>query len=252
MLLSVASVVLLAVVLGLPVSAGAASAARLGPRVNEGTAFSLNWAGYAVTGSSGAYNSVAGSRIQPSVACGGGTSYAALWAGIDGYNSNTVEQAGTLAQCSSGHASYSAWYEFYPAASVTIPTITVHPGDVFSVTVTYSGSGSSFSVTVTDVTTGASFSSTGSVSSAARSSAECIMERPSIGGSITRLADFNVAKYGNGYTSVSGTCDANGHAFGPGATRIVMVSNSGRKTLAQPSALNAAGDSFTVTWKGSG
>jgi len=73
---------------------------------------SLNWAGYAVTGSN--IVNVSGSFIVPSYSGqsssagpksghqgggpGGGstTSYAAFWAGIDGYNSNTVEQAGVL------------------------------------------------------------------------------------------------------------------------------------------------------------
>ena len=99
-----------------------------------------------------------GSWTVPAVKCSGGQSYAAFWVGIDGANSGTVEQTGTLGQCFGGVASYSAWYEFYPAASVTISSITVRPGDVFSASVSYSGA--TFTLTITDQTTGQTFTKT--------------------------------------------------------------------------------------------
>jgi hypothetical protein len=235
---------------------GLSAAARFSPRLDFATTQSLNWAGYAVTGSGGSVTAVAGSWVQPSVKCGGGTTYAAFWAGIDGFNSNTVEQAGTLAECSRGVASYSAWYEFYPAASVTISGLPVKPGDAISVRVVYAGS-STFEVELSDVSAGHSYSTAGTVSNAARSSAECITERPSIAGSITRLANFGTAEYGEGYTGVAGTRDATvggtNQALGAYSTvtSITMVSYSGR-TLAEPSGLTSSESSFTVTWYRSG
>lgn len=211
---------------------------------------SLNWAGYAVTGGAGAYSSVSGSWIAPAVTCGQGSQYAAFWVGIDGFNSNTVEQTGILAQCSSGAAKYSAWYEFYPASPVYAPASdAVVPGDAIHGTVTFASG--TFTATLVDATRGWTYTSPATaVSGAARSSAECIAERPAIGGSLTKLANFGTASFGQDYTSVSGTCDANGAAFGPSATAITMVGRSG-KVLAQTSALSSDGTSFTVTWKGS-
>jgi hypothetical protein len=52
-----------------------------------------------------------------------------VWIGIDGLFSTTVEQTGTSSDCFYGQTSYYAWYEFYPAASVSINTITVNAGD---------------------------------------------------------------------------------------------------------------------------
>ncbi len=54
------------------------------------------------------------------------------WVGIDGFSSATVEQTGTSSDCYYGQAYYYAWYEFYPAASAIITSITVHPGDTMT------------------------------------------------------------------------------------------------------------------------
>jgi hypothetical protein len=83
---------------------------------------------------------VAGSWTVPTVSCPRrGTSYAAFWVGIDGYSSSTVEQTGTLAECSNGVATYSAWYEFYPSPMYTISALTVRPGDVITAQVQFTG-----------------------------------------------------------------------------------------------------------------
>jgi hypothetical protein len=232
----------------------ASPAFQLGPKLSFGNNYSLNWSGYAVTGSSDSVSYVAGSWTVPSISCTRQTAYAAFWAGIDGFNSKTVEQAGILGQCSSGSPVYSAWYEFYPAGSVTINSITVKPGDVVEVTVSYNSSGE-FTVSLTDGSQ-PTFTVSSSVTGAARSSAECITERPSIAGSLTKLADFGTVKFGQDYTTVASTCYAtiNGlsASFGSFSTvqEITMVSQSGR-ILAQPSPLSSDGSSFTVAWKSS-
>jgi hypothetical protein len=62
----------------------------------------------------GTVTSVEGSFIVPHLTCTGQNTYVALWAGLDGYNDSTVEQAGVLGECNHGKAYYYAWYEFYP------------------------------------------------------------------------------------------------------------------------------------------
>ena len=54
---------------------------------------SSNWSGYAVTGTG--FNMVSGSWTVPTVICSGLTTYSSQWVGIDGVNSDTVEQDGT-------------------------------------------------------------------------------------------------------------------------------------------------------------
>lgn len=218
-----------------------------------GAVTSENWSGYAVTGS--AFSSAEGSWTQPSVNCTKTpNAYAAFWVGIDGYNSTTVEQTGTIGYCVGTTAHYYAWYEFYPQASVEITSIPVTPGNKFSASITYIGS-SRFTIKITDEATGKTFSKTGTVSAAKRTSAEWIAEAPSSITGILPLADFGVASFGDDYTGVTGTNDASDSTitgpisdFGTGVEEITMVSSGGTKE-AVPGALTTDGSSFKVTWK---
>ncbi|HET7404602.1 MAG TPA: G1 family glutamic endopeptidase [Candidatus Bathyarchaeia archaeon] len=222
----------------------------------SGTVCSTNWSGFAVTAANGAVSLAKGSWIVPSVTCGSSNTYSSYWVGIDGYSSSTVEQTGTDSDCSSGHGVYYAWYEFYPNPSVQISGFTVHPGDVVTAQVSYSTSTGLFTTTITDGSQ--NFSTSGSVSGAARSSAEWIVERPALCRghrcSLTSLSNFGSVSLGTDYTSVSGTnyatisgTNAPIGSFGSNAVRITMVNSSG-KTLAEPSTLTSDGTSFTETW----
>jgi hypothetical protein len=222
---------------------------------------STNWSGYAVTGPSGSVSFVNGSWIVPKASCTSATTYSSFWVGIDGYSSSTVEQTGTDSDCSSGTAHYYAWYEFYPAASAQISGFAVSPGDIITASVTYNG-GSSFTTSIKDVTKGETFSTSGSVSNAARSSAEWIVERPEVcmglHCKLTSLTNFGTSYLGYDYTSLSGTNYATissalgsiGSFSSSSIHQITMVDNSG-KVLAEPSALSSDGSSFTDTWHAS-
>jgi Peptidase A4 family len=222
----------------------------------SGTVCSTNWSGFAVTGATNSVSDVKGSWIVPSVTCSKRSStYASFWVGIDGYSSNTVEQTGTDSDCSSGHGSYYAWYEFYPAGSVQISGFTVSPGNTVTAEVSYSSSSGQFTVTITDGSQ--HYSTSSSVSGASRSSAEWIIERPELCSffcRLTSLSNFGTVSLGTDYTSVSGTNFAtvsgtNGPigSFGSSVVRITMINSSG-KTLAEPSVLTSDGTSFTETW----
>jgi len=218
---------------------------------------STNWGGYAATGSTGSVSDVKASWIVPSVTCPkSGSTYAALWVGIDGYSSSTVEQTGVLVHCLLGKATYSAWYEFYPAASVTISGFSVKPGNTISAEVGYSTATSLFTTTIQNINTGSSFSKSSAVSSAQRSSAEWIIERPEtclLKCKLTTLSNFGTADYGLDYTSVAST----NYATISGATgaisnfasavAITMVSSTG-STLAQSSILSTDGTSFSMKY----
>ncbi len=216
---------------------------------------STNWSGYAVEGSS--FTKALGSWTVPTVNCSKTpNTYSSFWVGIDGWTSTTVEQTGTDSDCNGSSPSYYAWYEFYPAASVLISSVPVSPGNHISASVTWN-SGSSFTVTITNETTGRSFSKTGSVSGAARSSAEWIAEAPCCTrrGGILPLADFGIVDFGQDYTGVSSTNDATDSsvsgaigAFGSNIFESIMVNGSTGADEAVPSGLSSDGTSFTVTW----
>lgn len=227
-------------------SVGMTSASRFRQFVCPTNSCSTNWGGYAVTGAAGSVSFVGGSWTVPAVSCPKrGTSYVAFWVGIDGYSSSTVEQTGTLAQCSNGVATYSAWYEFYPSSMHTISALPIRSGDVITAQVQFT-SGSTFVTTITDTTTAKTSSTTASVASAQRSSAEWIAEAPSSNSGVLPLANFGTVSFGSSNTAtIGGVTQAIG--LFPTVWQITIASSRGI-VEAQPSSLAADHSSFTVTW----
>jgi hypothetical protein len=199
---------------------------------------STNWSGYATTGST--YTDVKGTWTEPTASCTAGqTAYSSFWVGIDGDTTNSVEQTGTDADCSSGTPTYYAWYEMYPKFPVNLSN-PVSPGDSLTAEVSTNGSGS-FTLTIKDTTKGWTFTTNQRSKKAKLGSAEWIAEAPSGSGGVLPLANFGTVSF----TS----CTANGAAIGgnPNVDEIVMQT-SGGVVKAQPSGLTN-GSSFTVAWK---
>src|SRR5262249_52127531 len=111
---------------------------------------STNWSGYAVTGANGSFTSVSASWTQPTATCSHRNQYATFWVGLDGFNSNSVEQTGTDSDCSGRTPVYYGWYEMFPAFPVNFSN-PVRPGDAMSASVTFSGS-STFTLVLHDAT----------------------------------------------------------------------------------------------------
>ena len=217
---------------------------------------STNWAGYAVTGAAGSVTNAEGSWIEPSLTCSGATTYAAFWVGIDGYSSSTVEQTGTLGECSGGSAIYYSWYEFYPNPMYEITSVSAAPGNTMYAQVSYSSG--TFTTTLTDETTGQSFSTSATVSGAQESSAEWITEAPSSSSGVLPLANFGKAYFGEDYAPVSGVITGSATisgttgdiaSFGSSVQEITQVNSAGTVTLDQPSALSSDGTSFYMTYE---
>jgi len=208
-----------------------------------------NWAGYALTSGSGTVTTVTGAWVEPTVKCPRGTTLAAFWIGIDGYSSSTVEQTGTLAQCSHGTASYYSWWETYPANAVQT-FASVKGGDSFTASVTYNSATSAFTMTIKDVTSGTTWTKTSTNSGATETSAECIAERPagaSNSSGLYALANFGTVSFSSCTATVSGSSGGIG-SFST-VYEITMVSYpSGSRTLATPSSLTN-NSAFSVAWK---
>jgi hypothetical protein len=208
-----------------------------------------NWSGYAATG--GRFSSVSGSWTVPIVTCPADTTtYSSQWIGIDGYESDTVEQDGILAACLSGTPYYRAWYEMYgdeavdegaevPLSSSSYP---VSPGD--GMTASVSLSGSTWTLAIADTTRDWNYSIDIASPSPApeQSSAEWIAERPELGSSLTALSDF-------GSVSFTGASATDGTTSGPiSAFSFQPIEMNGSTLLAAPGALDPAGESFTDNW----
>lgn len=211
-------------------------------RVRHGT--SNNWSGYALSGS-GPYESVSASWTQPAVDCAKTRNgWAAFWVGIDGDTTETVEQTGTEADCSTGRPVYGAWYELFPKGSVPIAE-PVAPGDQFSASVTFAGKAlfgliSKFTLVLSDSTRGWSRTVTAWIRTPKLGSAEAIAEAPSSLLGVLPLSDFGTAGF-SGFSANGSTVTA----VTPGLEPLTMVTALGA-VKAEPSALSAG--SFSATW----
>jgi hypothetical protein len=198
-------------------------------------ATSSNWAGYAAHSTT--YTSVTTTWVEPSASCGSGTTYASFWGGLDGYASASVEQTGTLVECSGGTPYQFAWYEMYPASPVYFNN-TITAGDTMVSTITATSSGA-FTLYLADSSRGWSHTINQSNSSLARSSAEAIAEAPSSSSGVLPLANFGTVTFTS--TRVNG-----GTLAASNPTSITMA--SGSTTKASVSAISSSGTSFSVTW----
>lgn len=206
---------------------------------------STNWSGYAAhLPRKHTFHSVSASWIQPRARCGASTGkeYAAFWVGLDGFNSNSVEQTGTDSDCVGTTPHYYGWYEMFPAAPVNFKT-TVKPRDHMSASVTFTGT-AKYTLVLTDTTRHWTHTIVKRNATFARSSAEVITEAPSSSatGAVLPLADFGTVRFSlvriNGLVLSKET-----------PSRIVMVeNNSAALPLDSTSVLGNAGGAFSNTW----
>lgn len=213
---------------------------------------SNNWSGYADEHTKGnTYTKVSGTWTQPKVKCTSATALAAFWVGIDGSEgSQTVQQDGTLAECTGGKATYYDWWEMYPTNAVQVEH-PVSPGDKLTGSVVFTGK--AYTLTVTDHThKSGSFTTTQKCSGTAclNTSAEWIVERPSGSSGLYALADYGTATF----TKASVTSGKTTGAISkfPDAAITMTAGGTGTggtgPTLASVSKLASTGTSFTDTW----
>lgn len=213
---------------------------RLGTRPMaglRGQKTSTNWSGYAA--GHGTYTNISANWTEPTGRCTSATRYSAFWVGLDGFNSRTVEQTGSEVDCAHGRPRYYSWYEMYPRNSVNFSNF-VAPGDHFHGSVTFHGGGS-YTLVLRDTTEGWSHTIHASLSGAANSSAEAIVEAPccTAAGGILPLANFGTVSFTN--------VKANGsviRSYDP--AKITMADGSNRAKDSVTSL--TAGGSFSATW----
>ncbi len=210
---------------------------------------SFNWSGYADTNSTHqAFTKVSGNWTTPSVTCNAEDQITSDWVGLDGFNSSTVEQLGTISWCFRKTPTYFTWYEMFPAGTVEVGT-TLKPGDKISASVTRTGT--SYALKLTDSThTGNNISVTKTCKLAAclDTSAEWVSERPSFSIGIVPQAHYNAFKITSGSVTANGKTTTIG--AGPGVNAITMIDGTQGYNLNTVSALTG-GNSFSTTWKNS-
>lgn len=211
------------------------------------TISSTSWAGYTVSRTNNPKLQVTyinASWVVPAVNIALGSSYSSTWIGVGGQLDKTLIQVGTEQDVFNGQGSYYAWYELLPAYAVTIKTILVSPGDIMVASLRLVDSNASlWNIQISDLTTGQYFGATVTYNSTG-SSGEWIVERPTVNGNLTTLADFGNVTFTGSYL------DAN-NILGPMKafyfSRIEMT-NSVDVQLTSASSLAAGGAGFTVSY----
>lgn len=192
------------------------AAAQPPPRVGEGPRFhsvtyarvtlashaaaTPSWAGYVVVApSSSRVTGVAGGWTVPRVSCalpGHRSTEAAEWVGVDGYNTTTVQQAGTETACIKGRPTYYAWVEMFAANAknagtqrdLGVDAYPVQPGDSMYATVTAPiGGDGRWQLAITNLTEGWAYRAALRASEkVAEHTAEWIVERPTMPGGASK------------------------------------------------------------------
>jgi hypothetical protein len=211
---------------------------------HSATVDSLNWSGYAVTGSG--ISGVTGTFVVPSAGLVP-PGFAATWAGIGGYNTRDLIQAGVAENSLPSNPllgpQYYAWYELLPAGETQLsgcspdPSCAVGPGDSIEVNISSAGSGT-WNISMTNAGKW-SFSKTVAYSSS-ESSAEWILEAPTLAILQTLLAPVGTVHFGptSTFTSASGTETI------AGGSPVQIDLGLGLVNEAIPSALASDGQSF--------
>lgn len=204
------------------------------------TSYSNNWSGYvdfsgATSYGSSSYYWVLNEMVVPVAehpinTCSGGWFWGSEWNGIDGWNSNDVLQAGVEfdSYCVSGvysGAYYSAWYEWYPNGEVRISNFPVTAGDDIYVQVWNSSATQGYAYLVNlnnDQSVTIGFTAP-SGTSLVGNSAEWVVERPGVGGSLSTLTNYGIVPFWDSYayTQSWGFSDIST------ATPVDMLDNSG-------------------------
>lgn len=222
------------------------------PNISIGRGTSINWSGYVAVADVncpviGSVSSVSGAWIVPELLSTNDTSYTAIWVGIDGHGSPTVEQLGTEHIWTEGTQQNIAWYEMYPNPAYQIEGFPVSIGDVIEAEVLYTGS-DQFQLSMINHTRNVyaviPFELTRS-SIAKRSSAEWVVEAPYSSG-VLPLSNFQTISFLNCRTvinDISGSIASNNWR----ADHLTMTTLAGA-IKAIPSNLSSDYGSFTVSW----
>ena len=204
---------------------------------NGGSTLGLNWAGYVVD--SPHVSAVSTEFVVPTVQMAT-PGFVAEWAGIGGFTTNDLIQAGAGQEYIPGlGVQYFAWWETLPNAETQIPGKPVQPGDHMSVSITNTA-GSSWTIEMADSTRGWTFSKTLNYKST-NSSAEWIVEAPQLGPGVQTLPPLMGPAVFDGAANtvtVGGTTKLIGNA-----DPVQLIVDDA--TVA-PSAIDSGGDGFSV------
>ena len=205
------------------------------------------WSGYIVASDmqnrSSVVTSVSGSWVVPEVNRSEGMTFSGVWVGIGGYGEGSLIQTGTEQEYFNGEAVYYAWYELLPDYLVPIRSIHVYPGDTMTASINLVNKNTNtWTITIRDVTRGEQFEKT-VVYNSSRLSAEWVVERPKVNGTVSTLADFGNVTFTECKATVDGVTGVIGNFS---YSKLVMHEED--TPLVSVSSLDGDESGFTVSY----
>lgn len=212
---------------------------------------SLNWSGYVVRAGRRPVVATRAEFVVPAVASPVPPGFASTWAGIGGFSTGDLIQAGVQEQTVGNPLTgpqYSAWYELLPDSSTPLtgcrghrPGCAVAPGDRIRIVIRKTAA-NRWLIAMTDVGHWA-WSKTVRYRSSG-SSAEWVTEAPTLVAAQTVIANLDTVRFDgrNTFTPAGLTARTIGH----GRPTRVVLGFSGAAAEAVPSALDSDGDGFNV------
>ncbi len=195
---------------------------------------SFNWSGYAKRKTTHPYRRISADWTVPYVLPSSRNSYSSAWIGIDGFANTDLIQTGTAHDWIQGKPVYYAWWEILPATETMIPN-PVSPGDCMRGIITKL-TRHSWCISLINLTKGWTFRTIQRYTGP-QSSAEWIVEAPSVGGSIASMSRLSPVAFRN--------CRLNGR---PPALCIrdkgILI--QGQRILSIPGSPNCCRDGFVV------
>ncbi|NEN83581.1 hypothetical protein G3T11_14905 [Paenibacillus elgii] len=147
-----------------------------------------NWSGYALKkAKKNSFRSISGYWIVPRVKPGKKNGFSSAWIGIDGFGNPSLIQTGTQQDYKQGKAVYYAWWEILPAPETRI-SYPVSPHDLMYARISKQCK-NKWLIVLRNKTKGWTFRKVKKYTGPA-TTAEWIMEAPSINNKTTRLAHY--------------------------------------------------------------
>lgn len=187
-----------------------------------------------------------------------GPDYSSQWVGIDGLGSPDVLQAGTEVDSGPGNTpSYDAWIEWFPFSESKIPNFSVAPGDEMFVEVWNNSAtvGSAYLVNVTRQEAVSLSFDAPSGTELVGNSAEWVMERPTVNGSLANLTNYVACPFDACYAYGSINGGTYNFLYYPGINQAgttaydaLMIDNSGSLISSGTLVGPAVGTALTDIW----
>jgi hypothetical protein len=205
------------------------------------------WSGYILASDmqipSPVISCISASWMVPEIKPSENMTFSGVWIGIGGYGEESLIQTGTEQEYLNNKPVYYAWYELLPDYLVRIPTLHVQPGDTIAASINLVNESTNiWLITINDVTRSEQFKKT-IVYTSSMLSAEWVVERPKVNGTVSTLADFGNVTFTECNASVD---DVTGPIGNFSYAQLAMY--DGETPLVSVLPLNVDESGFTVSY----